>query len=39
MKAARSRGELRTGEWNSHDKAFKLEMDVLNKRTKKAFVE
>ncbi|KAI5453128.1 cytosolic leucyl tRNA synthetase [Naganishia albida] len=39
MKAARSRGELRTGEWNSHDKAFKLEMDVLNKRTKKAYID
>ncbi|KAJ9096600.1 hypothetical protein QFC19_007133 [Naganishia cerealis] len=39
MKAARSRGELRTGAYSAHDTAFKLEMDVLNRRTKKAFID
>lgn len=38
MNQAREKNQLRTGEYNAHDKAFKLEMDALVKQTKKHYV-
>jgi hypothetical protein len=37
MKEAKKKGELRTGELNEHDMAFKFEINHLNKQAKAAF--
>lgn len=37
MKQAREQGKMRTGVYNSHDEAFKLEMQTLTIQTKKAY--
>jgi hypothetical protein len=37
MKQAHEQGKMRSGELNTHDKAFKLEMQALTLQTKKAY--
>jgi len=37
MKQARDQGKMRTGDLNTHDKAFKWEMEALTLQTKKAY--
>lgn len=37
MKQAREQGKMRSGDFNTHDEAFKLEMQALTLQTKKAY--